>query len=91
MPCYICSHCNKCGIYSMKLDLTCKTCGEPIPPGQSVCAKCGTPFIHNMKSGKMAKPKGATDYYTEIDKVLGNSGRPDEEGADKLAAAAASA
>ena len=50
MPCYPCSHCNKCGIFSLRLDLRCSTCGEP--------------FLHNMKRGKIGKPEGSQDYYS---------------------------
>lgn len=58
MPCYVCSHCNKCGMFSTVLDLRCRTCNEPIPPGSSVCAKCGTKFSGNMKTGKARRPGG---------------------------------
>ena len=58
MPCYICGHCNKCGMYSTTLDIRCNTCDEPIPAGSSSCAKCGTPFTGNMKTGKYRRPGG---------------------------------
>lgn len=58
MPCYICGHCNKCGMYSASLDIRCSTCDEPIPPGSSVCSKCGTSFFGNMKTGKYKRQDG---------------------------------
>lgn len=64
MPCYPCSHCNKCGIFSLRLGLRCSSCGEPIPAGSKVCASCGKPFLHNMKRGKIGKPEGSHDYYS---------------------------
>lgn len=61
MPCYQCSHCNKCGMYSMKLDLRCATCGEPVPAGMRVCARCGAPFKGNTTRGTITKPGLSAD------------------------------
>lgn len=59
MPCYQCSHCNKCGMFSLKLDLRCSTCGEPIVPGEASCGKCGTPYRSNMRRGRIARSDNA--------------------------------
>ena len=64
MPCYPCSHCNKCGIFSIRLEVTCATCGAEAVVGQKVCPECGTPYAGNTKRGKMGKPEGTVDYYT---------------------------
>lgn len=66
MPCYPCTHCNKCGLFSMKLDLRCNHCGNPIVAGLRSCPECGSSYQHNMKRGKIVKPVGSSDYYTEI-------------------------
>ena len=71
MPCYPCSHCNKCGIFSIKLELTCLTCGADVVPGQDVCLTCGTPYAGNTKRGKIGKPEDTKDYYTEISEARG--------------------
>lgn len=70
MPCYPCTHCNKCGIYSMRLELTCATCGADVEPGKNVCPNCGHDYAHNTVRGKMGKPEGQSDYYTEIQAFL---------------------
>ena len=64
MPCYPCSHCNKCGIFSIRLEVTCNTCGSDMVIGQNVCPTCGTPYKGNTSRGMMGKPKGTVDYYT---------------------------
>lgn len=71
MPCYPCTHCNKCGIYSIRLELTCATCGADVVTGESHCPSCGTSYQGNTKRGKMGKPEGTTDYYTRIDENAG--------------------
>lgn len=71
MPCYPCTHCNKCGIYSIRLELTCMTCGSDVVVGKRACPQCGTPYNGNTRRGKMGKPAGATDYYTKIDEKRG--------------------
>lgn len=58
MPCYMCGHCNKCGMYSTILDIRCNVCDEPIPAGSASCAKCGTSFTGNMKTGKYRRAGG---------------------------------
>ena len=73
MPCYPCTHCNKCGLFSMKLDLRCKRCGSPIIPGVQVCPECGTAYRHNMNRGKVIKPSDASDYYTEMEAAQGHA------------------
>lgn len=69
MPCYPCTHCNKCGLFSLKLDLHCTTCGEPVIAGQRICPKCGNPYRHNTVRGKIRKPADAADYYTKAEKT----------------------
>lgn len=71
MPCYPCSHCNKCGIFSLRLEIRCATCGADVQVGESICPECGTPYAGNTIRGKMGKPEGAVDYYTKIDENLG--------------------
>ena len=71
MPCYPCTHCNKCGIYSIRLELTCATCGADVIQGEAACQTCHTPYAGNTKRGRMGKPKGSNDYYTSIDKSQG--------------------
>lgn len=63
MPCYICSHCNKCGMYSIKMDVSCASCGEPILPGRNSCPKCGTKYSNNMYLPPIKKREGAADFY----------------------------
>lgn len=70
MPCYTCSHCNKCGMFSMQLDLTCSTCRSVVVAGKGNCPECGSAYLHNTTRGHMAKPEGATDYYTKIEDAL---------------------
>ena len=71
MPCYPCSHCNKCGIFSLRLEIRCATCGADVQVGESTCPECGTPYAGNTIRGKMGKPEGTVDYYTQIDEELG--------------------
>ncbi len=71
MPCYPCSHCNKCGIFSIRLELTCNTCGADVVVGQSTCPECGTPYAGNTSRGKMGKPEDADDYLTRINESQG--------------------
>ena len=71
MPCYPCGHCNACGLFSLKLEITCATCGADVVTGQSSCPNCGSPYANNIIRGKMGKPKGANDYYTKIDESKG--------------------
>lgn len=70
MPCYPCTHCNKCGIFSLKLELTCATCGADVQTGRTTCPVCGQRYLHNTVRGKMAKPDGHSDYYTRIEEYL---------------------
>ena len=74
MPCYPCSHCNKCGIFSMRLEVTCATCGEPVQVGKDSCPVCGHAYLNNTVRGKMGKPEGASDYYTRMEEALGDNG-----------------
>lgn len=71
MPCYPCTHCNKCGIYSIRLELACATCGADVVTGASSCPECGSPYRNNTVRGRMGKLEGASDYYTEIDRSMG--------------------
>lgn len=73
MPCYPCTHCNKCGLFSLKLDLRCATCGTPVAPGASTCPNCGESYLFNTVSGEVSKPEGAVDYYTEMTRVSDSS------------------
>lgn len=57
MPCYQCSHCNKCGMYSRVMEVRCAFCGAAIAPGTSVCSECKKPVRHNMRRGKMTEKK----------------------------------
>ena len=41
MGCYPCTHCNKCGIFSVKAETRCARCGEIRTPGTPACPKCG--------------------------------------------------
>ena len=66
MPCYPCGHCNNCGIYSLKLEITCKTCGADVIAGETHCPSCGSAYANNTVRGKMGKLKDADDYYTRI-------------------------
>lgn len=66
MPCYPCNHCNKCGIFSLRLELTCGTCGADVVVGKSECPECGSSYANNTKRGKIGKPEDATDYYTQL-------------------------
>lgn len=71
MPCYQCSHCNKCGMYSIRLQILCGTCGADVVIGQKDCPSCGTPYRNNIKRGMMGKPKGTEDYSARIDATMG--------------------
>jgi len=71
MPCYPCSHCNKCGIFSIRLEIRCATCDADVVIGQKNCPSCGTPYRNNIKRGMMGKPKGTVDYLTRQDESLG--------------------
>lgn len=42
MGCYPCTHCNKCGIFSVKAETRCANCGALRTPGTSICSKCGS-------------------------------------------------
>ena len=66
MPCYPCGHCNKCGMFSLKLEITCGTCGADVVTGETHCPVCGSSYAGNIKRGGMGKPKGMEDYYTKI-------------------------
>lgn len=59
MPCYPCGKCNNCGIYSLKLELTCATCGADVVAGELVCPSCGMPYAKNTVRGKMGKTADA--------------------------------
>lgn len=41
MACYTCTHCNKCGMFSIRVEVVCKDCGAKVPVGQSACPVCG--------------------------------------------------
>ena len=71
MPCYTCSRCNKCGIFSIRLELRCATCGADVVIGKKACPECGASYRNNIKRGMMGKPKGTKDYYTSIEEVRG--------------------
>ena len=42
MPCYICTRCNKCGMYSARAAVVCAECGFDLPIGQNKCPNCGS-------------------------------------------------
>ena len=64
MPCYPCNHCNKCGIFSLKLELTCTPhAADPSSQAQPACLHCREPYLHNMRRGAIGKPQGIR-YYT---------------------------
>ena len=67
MPCYQCSRCNKCGMLSTRMELTCSNCGEPIRPGVSNCPACGASYASNMHRGKMGRLDEATGIVQEFD------------------------
>lgn len=72
MPCYICGHCNKCGMYSTKLEISCKSCGEPVRPGSDTCVKCGKPLKDNLAMGKYTRPGGMeVDFQEGILRQMG--------------------
>ena len=71
MPCYPCTHCNKCGIYSIRLEITCATCGADVVIGKKECPNCGSSYRNNIKRGMMGKPKGTKDYYTRLEASQG--------------------
>lgn len=72
MPCYPCNHCNKCGIFSLRLELGCKTCGADVIPGADTCPSCLTPYRGNTVRGSIGKPEGTVDYYTKIEEAYGS-------------------
>ncbi len=72
MPCYPCNHCNKCGIFSLRLELACKTCGADVIPGADACPRCNAAYRGNTVRGKIGKPKGTEDYYTRIEAARGS-------------------
>ena len=74
MPCYPCGHCNACGLFSLKLEVTCATCGADVIAGETHCPVCGSAYRNNTVRGKMGKPKDAVDYYTRIEEAKGEDG-----------------
>ena len=74
MPCYPCGHCNACGLFSLKLEVTCATCGADVVTGESICPTCGTAYAGNTVRGKMGKPEDADDIYTRISESKGEDG-----------------
>lgn len=69
MPCYICGHCNKCGMYSTKLEITCGKCGEPVAPGANTCTKCGAPLAGNTVTGKYTRPGMEVEFSEIVEKA----------------------
>ena len=59
MGCYPCIHCNKCGMFSVRAVTACDACGTEIPPGATVCPKCGGKKF-TAKVVDAGKPKPAT-------------------------------
>ena len=83
MPCYQCSHCGKCGMHSLVVELNCGNCGAPIPPGQSVCAQCGEPFRFNMKRGEFTAKNGDDRYLKIVKEALAEKEAREKAGAAK--------
>lgn len=69
MTCYQCSHCNKCGIFSLRMELTCNTCGAMVVAGTDACPECDSPYKNNTTRGG----------YTKVDNEQG-SGRQRKTG-----------
>ena len=56
MSCYTCTHCNKCGMFSIKVVVVCKSCGTEVPAGAGACPACGGTSL----AQKVVKPAAAT-------------------------------
>ena len=48
MSCYTCTHCNKCGMFSIKVAVVCKSCGAEVPAGAGACPACGGTSLARM-------------------------------------------
>ena len=56
MSCYTCTHCNKCGMFSIKVVVVCKSCGTEVPVGAGACPACGGTSL----AQKVIKPAATT-------------------------------
>lgn len=67
MPCYQCSRCNKCGMLSTRMELTCATCGEVVVPGTEACPNCNTSYLNNIARGYMKRINSDTGEAEPFD------------------------
>lgn len=57
MGCYPCTHCNKCGIFSVKAESRCAQCGALRMPGTAACKECGCKkTVSRVVSDEKPKP-----------------------------------
>ncbi len=61
MSCYPCTHCNRCGMFSLRLICVCAQCGQEIPVGSGKCPECGCTSVITVP---------AEEASTEADRSL---------------------
>ena len=69
MACYPCTHCNRCGVYSISYGAVCGMCGAPIPPGTAACPNCGADVMGGLSLVKEEENEDAKNDL-ELQKTL---------------------
>ena len=63
--CYQCSRCNRCGKFSYKAAILCRSCDAEVAPGESACLSCGAPTLGNIYVGKVVYDPNAPVLYAD--------------------------
>jgi len=63
--CYQCSRCNRCGKFSYKAAILCRSCDAVVAPGESECPSCGAPTLGNIYVGKVVFDPNAPVLYAD--------------------------
>ncbi|MDR1014213.1 MAG: hypothetical protein LBL86_04445 [Coriobacteriales bacterium] len=86
MPCYQCSHCGKCGMFSYSMELACGTCGTPLAPGLSHCEACGA-SARDARHSATLKLRDTEFVINPTIRALADEGAPGDEEAPSAGAA----
>lgn len=69
MSCYTCTHCNKCGMFSIKVVVVCKSCGTEIPVERGRARHAGAPPLRR-RSSSPPRLHPQIEFLDRVDELL---------------------